>query len=208
MDSLWTHLPPTYHFLRIKPAVLKTVVVVRFLSSALLFSSLFPVCVWAWKSAFRLSHQTPNNSDLNLRHAKIFVAVWGTSKYTYTEATWTQTLPDWIGSHVRAFASFGGVPQIVVPDNLRSSVTKACRYEPELNPPTPIWSATMAWPSSRPGFVNPATRPRSKQTSCWWNAGSWPACDVRPSSVWRSSTLRWLPVMACQEVAPGFRSWL
>lgn len=60
--------------------------------------------------------------------------MWGASNYTYAEATWTQTLPDWIGAHVRAFAFFGGVPQIVVPDNLRAGVTKACRYEPELNP--------------------------------------------------------------------------
>lgn len=69
-----------------------------------------------------------------LRPAQIFVAVWGASNSTYAEATWTQTLPDWIGSHVRAVAFFGGVPQLVVPDNLRSGVTKACRYEPELNP--------------------------------------------------------------------------
>lgn len=69
-----------------------------------------------------------------IRQAQIFVAVWGASNYTYTEATWTQTLPDWIGAHVRAFAFFGGVPQLVVPDNLRAGVTKACRYEPELNP--------------------------------------------------------------------------
>jgi transposase len=51
-----------------------------------------------------------------LREAQIFVAVLGASNYTYTEATWTQTLPDWTASHVRAFAFFGGVPQIVVPD--------------------------------------------------------------------------------------------
>lgn len=69
-----------------------------------------------------------------LRQAQIFVAVWGASNYTYAEATWTQTLPDWIGAHTRAFAVFGGVPEIIVPDNLRSGVTKACRYEPELNP--------------------------------------------------------------------------
>jgi transposase len=69
-----------------------------------------------------------------IREAQIFVAVLGASNYTYAEATWTQTLPDWTMSHVRAFASFGGVPQIVVPDNLRSGVTKACRYEPDLNP--------------------------------------------------------------------------
>jgi len=69
-----------------------------------------------------------------IRQAQIFVAVLGASNYTYAEATWTQALPNWIGAHVRAFAFFGGVPQIVVPDNLRAGVTKACRYEPELNP--------------------------------------------------------------------------
>jgi len=69
-----------------------------------------------------------------IRPAQIFVAVLGASSYTYAEATWTQTLPDWTGSHIRAFAFLGGVPEIIVPDNLRSGVTKACRYEPELNP--------------------------------------------------------------------------
>ena len=69
-----------------------------------------------------------------LRSAQIFVAVLGASSYTYAEATWTPTLPDWIGAHTRAFAFFGGVPEIIVPDNLRSGVTKACRYEPALNP--------------------------------------------------------------------------
>ena len=65
---------------------------------------------------------------------QLFVAVWGASNYTYAEATLTQQLPDWIGSHVRAFSYFGGVPKIVVPDCLKSAVSRACRYEPELNP--------------------------------------------------------------------------
>jgi transposase len=65
---------------------------------------------------------------------QIFVAVLGASNYTYAEATLSQSLADWIGSHVRAFSFFGGVPKIVVPDNLRSAVSKSCRYEPELNP--------------------------------------------------------------------------
>jgi transposase len=69
-----------------------------------------------------------------LRCAQIFVATLGASNYTYAEATWTQQLPDWIGSHCRAFAFFGGVPQMVVPDNLKSGVKQACLYEPELNP--------------------------------------------------------------------------
>jgi transposase len=61
------------------------------------------------------------------------VAVLGASNYTYAEATWTQSLPDWIGSHVRTFAALGGVPEIVVPDNLKAAVTRAHRYEPEIN---------------------------------------------------------------------------
>jgi len=69
-----------------------------------------------------------------IRQAQIFVAVLGASNYTYAEATWTQQLPDWIGSHVRAFEFLGGTSEILVPDNLRSGVFKAHRYEPDLNP--------------------------------------------------------------------------
>src|SRR5207244_4340068 len=65
--------------------------------------------------------------------AVIFVAVLGASSYTYAEATWTQSLPDWIGSHVRTLAALGGVPEIVVPDNLKAAVPRAHRYEPVLN---------------------------------------------------------------------------
>ena len=68
-----------------------------------------------------------------IRLAQIFVAVLGASGYTFAEATLSQKLPDWIGSHVRAFSFFDCVPEIVVPDNLKSAVTKPCRYEPELN---------------------------------------------------------------------------
>ena len=70
----------------------------------------------------------------HMREAQIFVAVLGASNYTYAEATWSQSLPDWIASHSRAFAFFTGVPQIVVPDNLKSGVNKACFYEPDINP--------------------------------------------------------------------------
>ena len=69
-----------------------------------------------------------------VKQAQVFVAVMGTSSYTYAEATLTQSLPDWLGSHVRAFRFFGGLPAIVVPDNLRSAISKPCRYEPQLNP--------------------------------------------------------------------------
>jgi transposase len=69
-----------------------------------------------------------------LREAEIFVATLGYSNYTFAEASWGQSLEEWIGSHVRAFNFLGGVPEIVVPDNLKSGVTKACYYEPDLNP--------------------------------------------------------------------------
>ena len=68
-----------------------------------------------------------------VRKAQIFVAVLGASSYTYAEATWTQSLPDWIASHQRAFQFFGGTPRLLVPDNLKSAVTKASRYEPVVN---------------------------------------------------------------------------
>lgn len=74
------------------------------------------------------------NATGEVRMAQIFVAVLGASNYTFAEATWSQTLADWTGSHVRAFEFIGGVPQIVVPDNLRSGVSQACRYDPDTNP--------------------------------------------------------------------------
>jgi len=66
------------------------------------------------------------------RQAQIFVAVLGASNYTYAEATWSQKVPDWVGSHVRAFAFYGGVPEIVVPDQLKSAVSRSCRYDPDI----------------------------------------------------------------------------
>jgi transposase len=69
-----------------------------------------------------------------IRQAAIFVAVLGASNYTYCEATWSQALPDWIGSHVRTLEHLGGVTALLVPDNLKSGVTTACFYDPEINP--------------------------------------------------------------------------
>ena len=67
------------------------------------------------------------------RAAQVFVAVLGASSYTYAEATYTQSLPDWIASHQRGLAFFGGVPALLIPDNLLSGVTVADRYEPGIN---------------------------------------------------------------------------
>lgn len=75
-----------------------------------------------------------NRHTGEVKQAQIFVAVLGASNFTYAEATWSQGLADWIGSHVRAFAYFGGVPAVLIPDNLKSGVKQACYYEPDINP--------------------------------------------------------------------------
>ncbi len=60
--------------------------------------------------------------------------VLGASSYTYAEATRDQQLTTWLSSHVHAFEYFGGVPRLLVPDNPRTGVSRACRYDPDLNP--------------------------------------------------------------------------
>lgn len=69
-----------------------------------------------------------------MRQASIFVGVLGASSYTYAEAHFGQVLAHWLGAHVRMFAFFGGVTQVLTPDNLKSGVKHPCRYEPDLNP--------------------------------------------------------------------------
>jgi transposase len=68
-----------------------------------------------------------------IHRAEIFVGVLGASNYTFAEATWTQSLPDWIAAHVNMLAFFGGVPRQIVSDNLRAGITRACFYEPLVN---------------------------------------------------------------------------
>lgn len=68
-----------------------------------------------------------------VRRAEVFVAVLGASSYTFAEAVWTQSLPDWIAAHVAMLAFIGGVPRQIVSDNLRAGITRACFYEPLVN---------------------------------------------------------------------------
>jgi transposase len=81
-------------------------------------------------------HTVPvvNSDSGEIREAQVFVGVLGASNFTFAEATWTQTLPDWIGSHVRMFAYMGGAAGALVPDNLLSGVKAACFYDPDMNP--------------------------------------------------------------------------
>jgi transposase len=68
-----------------------------------------------------------------ISQAEVFVATHGFSNYTYVEAVPSQELAHWTGVHVRAFSFFGGTPEILVPDNIKTGVTHACRYEPDIN---------------------------------------------------------------------------
>jgi len=69
-----------------------------------------------------------------ITQAEIFIAALGASSYTFAEASPSQELPFWIRSHVHAFEFLGGVPEILVSDNLKTGVTNPCRYEPDINP--------------------------------------------------------------------------
>ena len=68
-----------------------------------------------------------------VHEAHLFIAVLGASSYTYAEARWSETLPDWIGAHVNALDFLGGAPKAAVPDNLKAGITKPSRYEPGVN---------------------------------------------------------------------------
>jgi len=69
-----------------------------------------------------------------IRDAQVFLAALGASSYTFAEASLSQDSPSWIDAHVHAFKFFQGVPEIIVPDNLKVGVTHPCRYEPDINP--------------------------------------------------------------------------
>jgi transposase len=77
-------------------------------------------------------------------NAQVFVSVLGASGYLYVEATRSQDLASWLGAHVRALEFYGGSVRAVVPDNLKSGVTVASWYEPELNPNYLEWARTYA----------------------------------------------------------------
>jgi len=85
--------------------------------------------------------------------AQIFIAVLGASNFTFARPSWSQKLPDWIAAHVAAFDALGGVPELVVCDNLKAGVTKASRVEPTIN-------ATYREMAEHYGIAVLPTRPR------------------------------------------------
>ncbi len=117
-----------------------------------------------------------------VRSPQIFVAVLGASNYTYAEASLSQSLPDWIASHVRAFAYFGGAARQTVSDNLKAGITRACFHEPMVN-------RTYADPArhdrttivpARP--YRPRDKAKSKAGSKSSGDGFWRACATAASS--------------------------
>jgi len=68
-----------------------------------------------------------------IKTAQIFVGVLGASNYIYADATWSQKVGHWVMSHAKMFEFFGGVPEVVVCDNLKSAVTKVSRTDPIIN---------------------------------------------------------------------------
>jgi len=97
------------------------------------------------------------------RQAQVFVAVLGASHYCYAEATWSQSLPDWIASHERALQYFGGVPELLVPDYV-------ARHIIGLMCPSPLCAvpggeALHAWPSAMVTPHNDSSRPDDEPPS-------------------------------------------
>jgi transposase len=90
--------------------------------------------------------------------AQLFIGVLGGSNYTFCEATWSQQSQDWQASHIRMFEFFGGVPEIVVHDNLKSAVTKANRFAPLMNE---SYANLCRYYGTQP-FAARAYRPRDK----------------------------------------------
>ena len=134
-----------------------------------------------------------------IRQAQIFVGVLGASNYTFAEATWTQQLPDWIASHVRMLEYFGGAPGLLVSDNLKAGVTKACFYDPQINRTyadlaahydtavIPARPGKPKGPPCRPPLVRgPWRTPRLRPGCNWSSAGSWRRCASAGSSRWPS----------------------
>jgi transposase len=126
-----------------------------------------------------------------VRSCQLFVAALGASSCTFAEATFTQTLPDWIGSHTRAFAFFGGVAGMVVSDNVKSGINKACFYEPADNRAyaemaTHYDTAIVPARPMKPRDKAPTIGRRSRLPCRSPHAGSSPSSGMPSSSRWPS----------------------
>ncbi len=137
------------------------------------------------------------------RQAQIFVAALGASNFTDADARWTQSLPDWLGCHVGAFAHMGGVARQLVCDNLKSGVTAASRYEPGISRAyqdlashygTAVLPARVRRPRDKAiakrsvpkGGIAKGDPEGSRLPSRWCNVGFSPGCGIAGSFLWPS----------------------
>ena len=116
-----------------------------------------------------------------VRQAQIFVAVMGASNFTYAEATWTQRLADWIDAHARALEAIGGIPNLIVPDNTKVAVIKACLFDPQINRTYADMASHYAT-AILPARPTPASR-RTRSTGCSISVSQ--GCS--PISRWRAA---------------------
>lgn len=101
-----------------------------------------------------------------VRAIELFVMVLGASNYTYAEAAYTQTIPDFVGATIRGFEFFGATPEVIVPDQVRSAVSGPDRYEPDINSTYMEMAQTIRLPPSQRGLPNLRTK-RRWRTRCW-----------------------------------------
>ena len=118
-----------------------------------------------------------------VREAHLFIAVLGFSNYTFARAYENERTESFLDAHACAFAHFGGVPELVVPDNLKTGVKQPDRYEAEIAAPYAELAAHYGLRGQcRPGSEGPATRPRSRSACRSPSARSWRRCESAPSS--------------------------
>jgi transposase len=129
------------------------------------------------------------------RAAALFLAVLGASHSPWAEATWSQSLPDWRGSHGRAFAARGGGPQVVVPDHLKAAVSRPHRYEPPRNRPC----AALA--QHEGGALVPARAARPRDNATVEGGG-------QVVARWRLARLRPHPCFSLLELNPAMAALL
>ncbi len=137
-----------------------------------------------------------------IKVAQVFVAALGASHYTYVEASLTQTVADWLGAHVRALEYFGGIPCAIVPDNLKSGVSRVCRYEPDLNPSYQDFAEHYGVAILPARVLKPATRPRWKSAVQASNAGSWRRFAIGRFLAWPSLTRHYASSSSATTIDP------
>jgi hypothetical protein len=134
-----------------------------------------------------------------VRPAQIFVAVMGASNFTYAEASWTQALAEWIGARIRVFAALGGVPNLLVSDDTKVAVIKACLYELQVN-------RTYAEMAAHYDTAILPARPRRRRDKILWEVDS-DRCSARVGlfdhPLWRRRCRTLVAAPYCRAISIG-----